>query len=922
MPDQAMRGLHSFIADIRNAKSKELESKRINKELGKIRDKFRKDGKITGYERKKYICKLIYMHLYGLNIDFGHVQATQLMSSDVYTEKAIGYLFMTTMVNENDEMARLLVEAIRHDLTSIQDFHVGLALNAIGNIAGKEMADELAGDVLKRLVANDAKVDVKKKAALALLRLYRKSPECFPESEWNDRIIKLIDDSDSAVCQSVVTLISVLALENPVQYAIAVPKIVARLNRMVTTANHGPHFYYDVNAPWLQVRMLRFLQIYPVPKEDSVRSALIQTLNRIIAKTEMTRVTQHNNARNAILFECVQLISYYEEETELVLQAVNLLGRYLHPKETNLKYLALESLTDLCGIEYAKSCIKDHTDIVIQILKDRDISVRRKAIDLLYALCDHDNAKRIVKELIHYLERSDYEIREDLVLKAAFLAEAFAEDYTWYVDTILRLIKIAGDHVSHEVWHRVVQIIINQKEIQGYATGMVFNALTNPTCHENMVKVGAYILGEFGNEIAGDPRSSGHVQFELLKSKFPLCGDETKHMVLTAFVKLVNLSPDTKDEVLQFLKSPALMRNPDVELQQRAFEYVQLIEQTPEDLFQTVLDMMPPFPERESGLAQRLAKQKEAGERAQKGANEGVYDAIPVTRGSATGGDFSGYAADAAADAQAQQEGDLINGSGQPEEDNSWELQEMPMSGVPPQAEQFLQKFWTVDRGVVFEDDVLQIGAQCQFKDNLGRYTFFYGNKTSQPISALDVKMYTLGVKGQVRLQLKPPENSELAPQGQTSQVLNAEALEPFEDHPIVFVTYAGPNGVHRTAVFYVPIFITKFSNPVPMQGSDFIGRWKTLDGKQSQQMNDAKRPIDMTDVQDRIQGLNMEILQGVDPNPANVVAAGIIKLGDKQVGVLMRLETSREQQKYNVTIRALEPYVASLFRKAVEAVM
>ena len=28
-----------------------------------------------------------------------------------------------------------------------------------------------------------------------------------------------------------------------------------------------------------------------------------------------------------------------------------------------------------------------------------------------------------------------------------------------------------------------------------------------PACHENMVKVGGYILGEFGNLIAGDPRS-------------------------------------------------------------------------------------------------------------------------------------------------------------------------------------------------------------------------------------------------------------------------------------------------------------------------------------------------------------------------------------------------------------------------------
>ena len=40
-----------------------------------------------------------------------------------------------------------------------------------------------------------------------------------------------------------------------------------------------------------------------------------------------------------------------------------------------------------------------------------------------------------------------------------------------------------------------------------------------PACHENMVKVGGYILGEFGNLIAGDSRSAPSVQFQLLHSK-------------------------------------------------------------------------------------------------------------------------------------------------------------------------------------------------------------------------------------------------------------------------------------------------------------------------------------------------------------------------------------------------------------------
>jgi hypothetical protein len=37
---------------------------------------------------------------------------------------------------------------------------------------------------------------VKKKAALTLLRLYRKHPDVIPSAEWADRIVAIMDDED------------------------------------------------------------------------------------------------------------------------------------------------------------------------------------------------------------------------------------------------------------------------------------------------------------------------------------------------------------------------------------------------------------------------------------------------------------------------------------------------------------------------------------------------------------------------------------------------------------------------------------------------------------------------------------------------------------------------------------------------------
>jgi AP-2 complex subunit alpha len=126
---------------------------------------------------------------------------------------------------------------------------------------------------------------------------------------------------------------------------------------------------------------------------------------------------------------------------------------------------------------------------------ERDVSVRQRAVDLLYAMCDRSNVEEIVSEMLAYLETADFSIREEMVLKVAILGEKYAVDYTWYVDTILNLIRIAGDYVSEEVslafytkyeaidllqcqvWYRVIQIVINRDDVQGYAAKTVFEVL-------------------------------------------------------------------------------------------------------------------------------------------------------------------------------------------------------------------------------------------------------------------------------------------------------------------------------------------------------------------------------------------------------------------------------------------------------------
>lgn len=106
---------------------------------------------------------------------------------------------------------------------------------------------------------------VKKKAALTLLRLYRKHPGIV-QMEWTERILALMDDPDFGVALSVTSLVMALAQDDPDQYRGSYNKAASRLKKTVQGVDcPADYLYYNVPCPWLQVKLLRLMQYYPPP---------------------------------------------------------------------------------------------------------------------------------------------------------------------------------------------------------------------------------------------------------------------------------------------------------------------------------------------------------------------------------------------------------------------------------------------------------------------------------------------------------------------------------------------------------------------------------------------------------------------------------------------------------------------------------
>ncbi|KAH8281749.1 hypothetical protein KR054_002670 [Drosophila jambulina] len=898
-------------------KSKEAEVKRINKELANIRSKFKGDKTLDGYQKKKYVCKLLFIFLLGHDIDFGHMEAVNLLSSNKYSEKQIGYLFISVLVNTNSDLIRLIIQSIKNDLQSRNPVHVNLALQCIANIGSRDMAESFSNEIPKLLVSGDTMDVVKQSAALCLLRLFRSSPDIIPGGEWTSRIIHLLNDQHMGVVTAATSLIDALVKRNPDEYKGCVNLAVSRLSRIVTASytDLQDYTYYFVPAPWLSVKLLRLLQNYnPVTEEAGVRARLNETLETILNKAQeppKSKKVQHSNAKNAVLFEAINLIIHSDSEPNLLVRACNQLGQFLSNRETNLRYLALESMCHLATSEFSHEEVKKHQEVVILSMKmEKDVSVRQMAVDLLYAMCDRGNAEEIVQEMLNYLETADYSIREEMVLKVAILAEKYATDYTWYVDVILNLIRIAGDYVSEEVWYRVIQIVINREEVQGYAAKTVFEALQAPACHENMVKVGGYILGEFGNLIAGDSRSAPLVQFKLLHSKYHLCSPMTRALLLSTYIKFINLFPEIRTNIQDVFRQHSNLRSADAELQQRASEYLQLSIVASTDVLATVLEEMPSFPERESSILAVL-KKKKPGRVPENEIRESKSPAPPsVTQNNVHVNNSHSKLNNSNANTDllglSTPPSNNIGGSG----GNSTlidVLGDIYGGGNNNSSAVYnTKKFLFKNNGVLFENEMLQIGVKSEFRQNLGRLGLFYGNKTQVPLTNFNpVLQWSAEDALKLNVQMKAVEPT-LEAGAQIQQLLTAECIEDYADAPTIEISFRY-NGTQQKFSIKLPLSVNKFFEPTEMNAESFFARWKNLSGEQqrSQKVFKAAQPLDLPGARNKLMGFGMQLLDQVDPNPDNMVCAGIIHTQSQQVGCLLRLEPNKQAQMFRLTIRA-----------------
>ena len=68
-------------------------------------------------------------------------------------------------------------------------------------------------------------------------------------------------------------------------------------------------------------------------------------------------------------------------------------------------------------------------------------------------------------------------------------------------------------------------------------------------------------------------------------------------------------------------------------------------------------------------------------------------------------------------------------------------------------------------------------------------------------------------------------------------------------------------------------------------------------ENQRAQKVFKATPPMDLQAARNKLMGFGMQLLDGIDPNPDNMVCAGIIHTQGQQVGCLLRLEPNKQAQ-------------------------
>lgn len=459
------------------------------------------------------------------------------------------------------------------------------------------------------------------------MRICRKVPDL--QEHFLEKAKILLSDRNHGVLLCGLTLVTSMCEAEEVEggedfaepFRPLVGGLVRTLKGLASSGYAPEHDVTGITDPFLQVKILQLLRVLG---RGDVRTS--EQINDILAQVA-TNTDSSKNVGNSILYESVLTILDIEADSGLRVLGVNILGKFLTNKDNNIRYVALNTLIKVVAVE--PNAVQRHRNTILECLRDPDISIRRRALDLSFTLINEGNVRVLIRELLAFLEVADNEFKPIMTSQIGVAADRFAPSKRWHVDTMLRVLKLAGNYVKEQILSSFVRLIATTPDLQTYSVQKLYAGLKDDITQEGLTLAATWVIGEYGDSLLRGGQYEGEELVKpvhesdivdllttILNSSYAT--QIAIEYIVTAAMKLTTrLKDETQINRIRRLLS---QRTADlnIEIQQRAVEYGNLFSY--DDIRRGVLERMPPpeIREEQRVLGEATPKQKKAAARAKK----------------------------------------------------------------------------------------------------------------------------------------------------------------------------------------------------------------------------------------------------------------------------------------------------------------
>lgn len=209
------------------------------------------------------------------------------------------------------------------------------------------------------------------------------------------------------------------------------------------------------------------------------------------------------------------------------------------------------------------SALQRHRSTILDCLKDPDISIRRKALDLSFYLITTQNIRILTRELLSFLEVCETDIKSTVASKICDVAGRYRPNKRWEIDTVVRVLRVAGSWVDQRVVNILVKLTsTGPADIQAYTVCKLFSTIKNGSdkvlSQEGILLASVWCIGEYGHMLKNGvartepdeddteensslpPSEREVVDFLSVMMRGPYASPLVKEYTLTSLVKLTS----------------------------------------------------------------------------------------------------------------------------------------------------------------------------------------------------------------------------------------------------------------------------------------------------------------------------------------------------------------------------------------------